>query len=44
MISNGKIEEVGKNIAVPAGDATVVDAKGKHVYPGLFFPLAILVW
>ena len=34
-ISNGKIEEVGTNITVPAGDATVVDGKGKHVYPGL---------
>ncbi len=33
-IRDGKIEEVGTNIAAPA-DAEVVDAKGKHVYPGL---------
>ena len=30
-ITNGKIEQVGTNIAVPAGDVVVVDAKGKHV-------------
>lgn len=34
-VNNGKIEQVGQNIAVPAGDVKVVDAKGKHVYPGL---------
>jgi imidazolonepropionase-like amidohydrolase len=34
VIRDGLIEAVGANVAVPA-DATVVDAKGKHVYPGL---------
>lgn len=35
-ISNGKITNVGTNIS--ASGATVVDAKGKHVYPGLILP------
>jgi Amidohydrolase family len=34
IIRNGLIEAVGADVAVPA-DATVIDAKGKHVYPGL---------
>jgi imidazolonepropionase-like amidohydrolase len=34
-ISDGKIAEVGINVTIPAGGAIVVDAKGKHVYPGL---------
>jgi Amidohydrolase family len=34
IIRDGLIEAAGANLAVPA-DATVVDAKGKHVYPGL---------
>src|SRR5574343_116576 len=34
-INNGKIEQVGAGIAVPSGDVKVVDASGKHVYPGL---------
>ncbi|MEI9943651.1 MAG: amidohydrolase family protein [Chitinophagaceae bacterium] len=35
-ISNGKIEQVGtaSEVSIPA-DASVVDAKGKEVYPGL---------
>lgn len=41
-IKDGKIEEVGANIAVPADDAQVVDAKGKHVYPGLILPTSNL--
>lgn len=41
-ITNGKIEQVGTNIAVPAGDVAVVDAKGKHVYPGLILPISNL--
>lgn len=41
-ISNGKIEKIGTDIDVPAGDATVVDAKGKHVYPGLILPVSNL--
>ena len=40
-ISNGKIEKIGTDISVP-GDATVVDAKGKHVYPGLILPVTNL--
>ena len=34
-IKDGKIEEVGANIAIPADDVKVFDVKGKHVYPGL---------
>ncbi|MFD2247131.1 amidohydrolase family protein [Pontibacter ruber] len=34
LIRNGKVEAVGTNVKVPAG-AVVVDAKGKHIYPGL---------
>src|SRR5881628_969003 len=34
IIRGGLIEAVGANLAIPA-DATVVDAKGGHVYPGL---------
>jgi imidazolonepropionase-like amidohydrolase len=35
VIRDGLIEAVGAGVAVPA-DATVIDAKGGHVYPGLF--------
>jgi imidazolonepropionase-like amidohydrolase len=34
IIANGKIEAVGKDIAVPEG-ATIIDGTGLHVYPGL---------
>ncbi len=34
LIRDGLIEAAGANVAVPA-DAAVIDAKGKHVYPGL---------
>lgn len=34
-IKDGKIEEVGTNIAIPADQVKVFDVKGKHVYPGL---------
>ncbi len=34
-INNGKIVEVGTNIAIPSSDAQVITAKGKQVYPGL---------
>jgi imidazolonepropionase-like amidohydrolase len=40
-IKDGKIEEVGANIAAPDGE-NVVDAKGKHVYPGLILPTSNL--
>ena len=41
-ISNGKIEQVGTNIPIPADNVAVVDAKGKHVYPGLILPISNL--
>ena len=41
VIVDGKIAAVGKNVTVPAG-AEVVDAKGKHVYPGLILPTSTL--
>jgi imidazolonepropionase-like amidohydrolase len=41
QIKDGKIEKVGKDITVPAG-AQAVDAKGKHVYPGLILPTSAL--
>ncbi len=34
-VTNGKIESVGSNLTVPASGAKVIDATGKHVYPGL---------
>lgn len=37
-INGGKITNVGTNITPSANGATVVDAKGKHVYPGLILP------
>lgn len=41
VIVDGKISAVGKDVSVPAG-ATTVDAKGKHVYPGLILPISNL--
>ena len=35
VIRDGRIVEVGPNVQPPAG-AEVVDATGKHVYPGMF--------
>lgn len=37
-VNNGKITNVGTNVSVSGSDAKVVDAKGKHVYPGLILP------
>ena len=34
VVTNGKISAVGTNVAAPA-NAKTIDAKGKHVYPGL---------
>src|SRR5438874_2140693 len=34
IIRDGLIEAVGSAVAIPP-DATIIDAKGKHVYPGL---------
>jgi imidazolonepropionase-like amidohydrolase len=41
-INNGKIVQVGANITVPAGDAKVIDVKGKQVYPGMILPVTDL--
>jgi imidazolonepropionase-like amidohydrolase len=41
-IKDNKIEEVGANITVPADAVSVVDAKGKNVYPGLILPASNL--
>jgi len=41
VIENGRIAEVGTGIQVPAG-ATVIDATGKIVTPGLFSPMGQL--
>ncbi|WP_431211678.1 amidohydrolase family protein [Puia sp. P3] len=40
-VDNGKIIRVGTGLT-PAGDAKVVDAKGKQVYPGLILPVTDL--
>jgi imidazolonepropionase-like amidohydrolase len=37
LFENGKITNLGAGLAAPAG-ATVVDASGKQVYPGLILP------
>jgi imidazolonepropionase-like amidohydrolase len=37
-INGSKITNVGTNITPSASGATIVDAKGKHVYPGLILP------
>ncbi|MBP7821733.1 MAG: amidohydrolase family protein [Saprospiraceae bacterium] len=34
LISNGKIEKIGNNIAAPKG-AVIIDGTGKHVTPGI---------
>ena len=41
VITDGKIAAVGANVSTPAG-ATVVNAQGKHVYPGLILPASNL--
>ncbi|HEX6432398.1 MAG TPA: amidohydrolase family protein [Niastella sp.] len=41
-IDNGKIVQVGANITVPAGDAKIIDVKGKQVYPGMILPVTDL--
>lgn len=35
QINKGKIEKIGKDISIPADAAKIIDATGKHVYPGL---------
>ncbi len=41
VITDGKITAVGTNVAIPP-NATTVDGKGKHVYPGLILPVSSL--
>ena len=41
-INNGKIEEVGSGVSVPADATQVWDVKGKHIYPGLILPASTL--
>lgn len=41
-VDNGKIVQVGANITVSGSDAKVIDAKGKHIYPGLILPVTDL--
>lgn len=41
-INNGKIEEVGSGVSIPADAARVWDVKGKHIYPGLILPASTL--
>ena len=41
QIKDGKIEKVGNDITIPA-DAKAIDAKGKHVYPGIMLPVSNL--
>jgi imidazolonepropionase-like amidohydrolase len=42
IVDNGKIVQVGANLTAPAGDAKVIDAKGKQIYPGLILPVTDL--
>ncbi|HWK02711.1 MAG TPA: amidohydrolase family protein [Puia sp.] len=41
-VDNGKIVQVGPNSTVPAGDAKVIDARGKQIYPGIILPVSDL--
>lgn len=41
-IVDGKIAEVGTGIPVPVDDVQVINANGKHVYPGLILPTSTL--
>jgi len=41
VITDGKITAVGTNVTIPP-NATTIDAKGKHVYPGLILPVSSL--
>ncbi len=42
-LQDGKIAEVGANVTIPTGgDVTVIDGKGKHVYPGIILPTSTL--
>lgn len=41
VITDGKIANIGVNIAPPVG-STIVNGQGKHVYPGLILPASNL--
>ncbi len=41
-INGGKIVRIGSDVQATGGDAKVVDAKGKQVYPGLILPVTDL--
>ncbi len=41
IIRNGRIAQVGRDLSAPAG-ATVIDAAGKTVTPGIFAPISAL--
>lgn len=41
-VTNGKIEAVGTNAAVIVTGDSALDARGKHVYPGLISPITNL--
>jgi imidazolonepropionase-like amidohydrolase len=42
QVRDGKIEKVGENIPIPQDNVTVIDGKGKHVYPGVILPVSNL--
>ncbi|MBI5856569.1 MAG: amidohydrolase family protein [Sphingobacteriales bacterium] len=42
QVRDGKIEKVGNDITIPAGETNVIDAKGKQIYPGLILPVSSL--
>ena len=41
-VRGGKITRVGTDIPIPVDDVKVIDAKGKHVYPGLILSVSNL--
>ena len=41
-VDNGKIVKIGTDITVGGGDAKIVDAKGKQIYPGLILTVSDL--
>lgn len=41
-VRGGKITRVGTGIPIPVDDVKVIDAKGKHVYPGLILSVSNL--
>lgn len=41
VISGGRIQAVGEDVAIPAG-AETIDATGRHVYPGMIDAMSLL--